>query len=136
MSTGVKLSVGAVVMAVALGYLAIVGAAGSWQYYLTVDEAGADAVSLQGKRVRVSGRVADGSLAISENRRHASFQLCGQHYSLNVNSRGILPDNLAEGMDVVAEGRIEGGGLRCDKVITRCASKYEPRADATGKDSR
>ncbi len=39
---------------------------------------------------------------------------------------GRLPDNLAEGMEVVVEGRFEPSGvLSGDTVLTRCASKYE-----------
>jgi cytochrome c-type biogenesis protein CcmE len=44
---------------------------------------------------------------------------------LKVICSGPLPDNLAEDMDVVVEGRLEEPDLlRGDKVLTRCASKY------------
>jgi cytochrome c-type biogenesis protein CcmE len=37
-----------------------------------------------------------------------------------------LPDNLVEGIDVVVEGTLEKQGrLRGEKVMTRCASKYQ-----------
>ncbi len=55
-----------------------------------------------------------------------SFCLQGQTGTLDVVYQGPLPDNLAESMDVVVEGRCESGGrIVGDKVLTRCASKYE-----------
>ena len=43
-----------------------------------------------------------------------------------------MPDNLAEGIAVLVEGRIdEAGLLRGEKVLTRCASKYQSRRPAS-----
>jgi len=125
MSPGVKLIVGATIVAASIGYLAFVGAASSWQYYLSVDEAAFDAARLQGKRIRVSGRVSSGSLTVADDRRLATFELAGQRHSLRVTAGGLLPDNLAEDMDVVVEGTLGADGIQGDKVITRCASKYQ-----------
>jgi cytochrome c-type biogenesis protein CcmE len=127
MSPGAKLTVGAFVLAAAVGYLAYVGASGSWQYYLSVDEMVADAATLSDKRVRVSGRVAVGSLTISERRQDAEFDLVGTLHKLHAICRCPMPDNLAEDIDVVVEGVLQGDRLHGHKVITRCASKYEPK---------
>jgi len=43
---------------------------------------------------------------------------------------GNAADNLAENMDVVVEGTLQDDGIRGYKVITRCASKYEPKRTA------
>ena len=130
MSPIVKLTAVAVLVAVAIGYLAFLGGASSWQYYMSVDEAAADAARLLGKRIRVSGRVEAGSLAIAEDRRHATFELHGELYKLHATCHCALPDNLAENMDVVVEGTLQDDGIRGYKVITRCASKYEPKRTA------
>jgi cytochrome c-type biogenesis protein CcmE len=43
-----------------------------------------------------------------------------------------LPDNLKEDIDVVVEGRLnESGALQGDRVLTRCASKYQSQQPAT-----
>jgi cytochrome c-type biogenesis protein CcmE len=126
MSPGLKLTSGALLMAAAIGYLAYLGAASSWQYYLSVDEAVADATHVQGKRIRVSGRVRTGSLTIVDDRRQATFDLAGEFHTLPAACRCPLPDNLAEGIDVVVEGMLQADGIHGDKVITRCASKYQP----------
>jgi cytochrome c-type biogenesis protein CcmE len=134
MSPGVKLTAGAVLVVAAIGYLAFVGAASSWQYYLSVDEAVADAVHLEGRRLRVSGRVTAGSLSIGDDRRDANFDLAGESHTLHATCRCLLPDNLTEGIDVVVEGVFETDGIHGDKVITRCASKYQSTETMAGRD--
>jgi cytochrome c-type biogenesis protein CcmE len=131
MSVKAKLALGATVILAAVGYLAYLGASTSWQYYLLVDECVVHGDQMSGKRLRVSGAVAAGSLSISPNRRGASFVLQGKEHSLPVSCLGPLPDNLAEGIDVVVEGTIQPDGcLQGQKVITRCASKYAPVEDS------
>ncbi len=126
MTAGRKLVLGGLVLAGATLYMAYLGASANWQYYLTADECVAGGQGLVGSRVRVSGRVAPGSLQIAPDRRLATFALHGAQEQLDVRCRGPLPDNLAENIDVVVEGRLEQSGrLQGEKVLTRCASKYE-----------
>jgi cytochrome c-type biogenesis protein CcmE len=124
MTTGRKLAIAGLVVAGVTGYMAYLGAAASWQYYLTVDECLAGAAGPN--RVRVSGKIAAGSLRRQPDRRQVCFSLEGTGGNLPVNCVGAIPDNLAERMDVVVEGRLEAAGsLRGEKVLTRCASKYK-----------
>jgi cytochrome c-type biogenesis protein CcmE len=132
MSTGIKLTIAAMLVASAIGYLAFLGAASSWQYYLSVDETVADAPHLTGKRIRVSGRVEAGSLTMVDDRRQAKFDLVGGSHKLHAVCRCALPDNLAENIDVVVEGRLHDDGIVGEKVITRCASKYKQKEMAAG----
>jgi cytochrome c-type biogenesis protein CcmE len=128
MSSGKKLVVAAMVVACATIYMAYLGASASWKYYLTANECLAGAGNLTGSRVRVSGRIAAGTLSISPGRNRAEFVLSADEGGLPVVCSATLPDNLAEQIDVVVEGRLEEGGvLRGDKVLARCASKYESR---------
>ena len=130
MSTHVKLAVGAVIMACATAYLAYLGASTSWRYYVLVDECLADIQGLTGQRLRVSGRVAADSLELAADRGTATFQLAGQRHTLSVICPGPLPDNLAEEMDVVVEGTLDQSGILLgEKVLTRCASKYQAAAN-------
>lgn len=139
MSPAVKLLIAGLVVGGATAYMAYVGASASWQYYLTADECVADASSLIGDRIRVNGRVAPGSLKIDSDPVQATFVLQGTKEKLHVRCSGPLPDNLAENIDVVVEGRLhETGHFQGDKVLTRCASKYESRekqASATATES-
>ena len=121
-----KLAVGAAVMALATAYLAYLGAVSSWQYYVTVEECAQAGNAFQGQRLRVSGRIAVNTLVVQRDRSRANFTLQGLHSQLPVSCAGPLPDNLAEDLDVVVEGNLQPDGLlRGDKVLTRCASKYQ-----------
>ena len=80
---------------------------------------------------------------MSADRGQAAFTLEASPEPLRVNCAGPLPDNLAEGIDVVVEGRLDAKGLlRGDKVLTRCASKYESHEakpetkDIAGRDAK
>jgi cytochrome c-type biogenesis protein CcmE len=136
MSPGRKLTAGALLMATAIVYLAYIGAATSWQYYLSVDEAVADASHIQGKRIRVSGLVRAGSLTIDDDRQRATFVLAGKQCALHATCYCPMPDNLAEDIDVVVEGTLQADEIRGDKVVTRCASKYQPADRVDARDQR
>jgi cytochrome c-type biogenesis protein CcmE len=120
-----KLLVCGALITASIGYAVYLGASSSWQYYLQVDEFLGHVEQFRGKRLRLSGRVATGSLQASPEHREANFVLEGSQHKLPVSYRGSLPDNLAEGRDVVVEGSLAGDGhFQCETVITRCASKY------------
>lgn len=133
MSPSIKLALAASIVVAVTSYMAYVGASASWQYYVTADECLARATQLEGHRVRVSGGVAVGSLQVAGDRSQARFRLQGAAGSLNVVCTGPLPDNLTENIDVVVEGQLElEAQLRGDRILTRCASKYEPRKSEGG----
>ena len=132
MSPHTKLAVGAAIMACTTAYLAYLGAATSWRYYLLVDECVQSRDKFIGQRLRVSGRIATNSLNLRSDRSRATFVLCGHQSNVNVSCKGPLPDNLAEDMDVVVEGTMEPDGrLHGEKVMTRCASKYQADEKST-----
>ena len=91
--------------------MAYLGGSSSWQYYLTVDECLAQGPSLLDRRVRVNGSVAPASLRIDGDRASATFSMGGQKGTVSVVCEGPLPDNLAEDVAVVVEGRLEQPGL-------------------------
>jgi cytochrome c-type biogenesis protein CcmE len=81
-----------------------------------------------GKHLRVSGKIADGTLNISNDRREATFVMTGTEHRLAVRCDGPLPDNLAEGREVVVEGHLQSPEhFDGQRVTTRCASKYAPK---------
>lgn len=130
-----RLAVAAVLIACAISTMTLWGSMSSWQYYQTVEECQSGGASMVGKRLRVSGIVAPASLEIRERGTQAAFTLQGPGTGLKVLCRGPLPDNLAENIQVVVEGQLERPGrLRGDRVMTRCASKYE--AEQTAQPAR
>lgn len=125
MATGTRLAIVAAVALSVTAYMAYVGAASSWQYYVTVDECVANSARLINDRIRVSGVIAPSSLRIDEDRAAATFVLAGRNSDLQVSCAGLLPDNLAEGSQVVVEGQMKSAGfLVGHKLLSRCASKY------------
>jgi cytochrome c-type biogenesis protein CcmE len=135
MSPLAKLGLGAAIVAAGTTYLAYLGASTSWQYYLLVDECIQNQDELLGHRMRVTGKIAAHSLQFPDEGRKATFVLYGQRSELQVSCRGPLPDNLQEGIDVVVEGTLERGGLlRGEKVMTRCASKYQASPESDSRD--
>ncbi len=123
-----KLAVCGALIAAALGYAVYLGASSSWQYYLQVDECVGQADQFRGKRLRLSGQVAAGTLKATPEQREARFVLNGKEQQLAVRYRGSVPDNLAEEREVVVEGMLTGDlQFECDTLITRCASKYAPK---------
>ena len=132
MTTGRKLAVASILVAGAIIFLAYLGAAESWQYYLTVDECLKDVSLHSGTCLRVNGKVAGGSLQIAPDRHQADFTLQGVKGSLAVTFSGSIPDNLAENMDVVVEGRIKNETqFHADKILTRCTSKYQSKTSSS-----
>jgi cytochrome c-type biogenesis protein CcmE len=124
-----KLLIAAVMVTCVIGYMAFVGGSTTWQYYLTVEECRTEGPSLFGKRIRVEGTVTPDSLSIAEGRKSAAFTLKGTEQSLSVVCSGPLPDNLAEGMQVVVEGELQRAGwFQGEHVLTKCASKYQAQA--------
>ncbi len=109
-----------------IGYLAYTGFQSAATYYYTVDEAIAQASSIQGKTVRVNGHVAeiktDGS-----SRLNLDFMMDGSEKSLPVVYRGAVPDTFAVGREVVVEGRLNTAGtFEAKSIMTKCPSKYSP----------
>jgi cytochrome c-type biogenesis protein CcmE len=123
-----QLIAGAFILVSVTTYVAYLGASSSWQYYVTVDESAAAGSRLFGQQVRVSGRVARGSIEIDDSSPQAVFELVGVNHRLRAVCPKPLPDNFAEDLEVVVEGRItQLGQVQGSKVLTRCASKYESR---------
>jgi len=132
MTTGRKLMLAGVVVAGVTIYMAYTGASASWQYYLTADECLERIDSLKTARLRVSGKIAPDSLQIAADRSWAVFAFETRRGVLKAVCPGPLPDQLAAGMDVVVEGRLEEGPLlRGEKLLTRCASKYRTQSSAS-----
>jgi cytochrome c-type biogenesis protein CcmE len=129
-----RLACAAIVVTCVTGSMAFIGGSTTWQYYLTVEECLAGKASLPGKRIRVNGTVAPSTLSIAEGRKAATFSLKGTEHAVSVVCAGPLPDNLAEGMQVVVEGELETTGrLRGEHVLTRCASKYQSQRSGTAR---
>jgi len=121
-----KLSVAAVVLACAVGYLAYAGMQKGWVYTLGVDQYLASPEH-QASRVRLCGLVSDQHLEIKKSALTAKFMIKGESKSLAVLYKGVIPDMFKAGAEVIVEGKRDPATqvFTADLLMTKRASKYE-----------
>ena len=123
---GFRVALTVITAGLAAGYLLLSGIRDSSLYYLTVGELTSRCGELEGRRVRVVGRVGD----IDKGRELSAlrFYLSDDDSSLYVIYRGPRPGSFGKGIEVMAEGKLGHDRVfRADRLLTRCPSKYRPR---------
>ena len=120
------LIVGVVVVA-ALAYLGFTAFQGASMYYLTVDELLAREDIGDGERVRLMGKVVDGSVEENQETHTLRFKVTSEAgTAMPVVYTGMVPDAFKQGADVVLEGSLaDSGTFQADAVLVKCPSKYE-----------
>jgi cytochrome c-type biogenesis protein CcmE len=81
-----------------------------------------------GKAVRLGGMVQRGSIQRDADGVSVRFIVQDRDAQLQVRYRGITPDLFVEGSGVVADGRLEPGGVFiADNLLAKHDEKYVPR---------
>jgi cytochrome c-type biogenesis protein CcmE len=91
-----------------------------------------------GTRIRVGGLVKPGSLQRGDSLQ-IRFEVTDGKSDIAVRYQGIVPDLFREGQGVVAEGKLETGGIFvADTVLAKHDERYMPRevVDALKKSGR
>jgi cytochrome c-type biogenesis protein CcmE len=91
-----------------------------------------------GSRIRVGGLVKPGTLQRGDNLQ-IRFEVTDGKSDIAVRYQGIVPDLFREGQGVVAEGKLESGGIFvADTVLAKHDERYMPRevVDALKKTGR
>ncbi len=124
------------VVAIALGYLGFTAFQGASMYYLTVDELLARNDAAYGEKVRLMGKVEEGSVVTNSEANTLRFAVTSEDgASLPVVYSGIVPDAFKQGADVVVEGSLAPAGtFEADSLLVKCPSKYEAAADQVRED--
>ena len=120
----------------ALIFFAVSGFQEGKAYYLTLEELDKMGSAATGKRLKVAGRVAVGS--IEGSGRTLSFTLEQNEATLPIRYTGSspVPDTFKDGTEAVVEGRyLQGGVFEADKIQAKCASKYEAQYGTSGAES-
>ncbi len=118
----------AVAVFVAVGaWLAYSGARSSMAYYVTVGELLDRAESIKNADIRMSGKVAAGSVSWDQVSGNLEFLATDGTRSLPVRYRGVVPDAFKPGADVVVEGRYDGQAFVAQRLFAKCPSKFEAK---------
>jgi cytochrome c-type biogenesis protein CcmE len=111
-----------------LAWLAASGMSGSQTYYKSISEMNQMGGQAYGKRLRVGGDVAAGS--IQRVGKQVQFVLIQDQLRLKVAYTGSdpLPDTFRDGAQALADGKLDHDGVfRAAQVQAKCASKYEAK---------
>lgn len=124
-----KFLIGGIIVVLAIGYLAYVGFMSSATYYYTVGELNGLGSSIYGDSVRVSGKVAPGSIEQERAGLTMRFTIVEGEESLPVVYQGVVPDAFKVNNDVVVDGRLSPSGIfQADTILVKCPSKYVPES--------
>ena len=88
-------------------------------YYVEADAVAADPGAFAGRRLRVHGYAAPGSIRRGPDGLELALG------KLPVRFAGVAPETLRDGMDVVAAGRLAGGSLAADQLLVKCPDNYD-----------
>jgi len=123
-----KFAVLIVIVVGTLAWLAASGMSGSQTYYKSISEMGQMGGQAYGKRLRVGGDVAAGS--IHRVGKEVQFLLTQDKLTLKVAYTGSepLPDTFRDGAQALADGKLDRDGVfRAAQIQAKCASKYEAK---------
>lgn len=124
-----KFLIGGIIVVLAIGYLAYGGFMSSATYYYTVGELNGLGSSIYGDSVRVSGKVAPGSIEQERAGLTMRFTIVEGEESLPVVYQGVVPDAFKVNNDVVVDGRLSSSGVfQADSILVKCPSKYVPES--------
>jgi len=124
--TIVKAIVGILIIGGGVGYFMYQAMRSSWAYYYSVDEFSANNSAVKNQSFRIAGRVKQGSVTRDLQKMNLTFTLAGSKAEIPVLYEGSVPDNFAEDIEVVVEGRLDTIGVfQADLLMTRCESKYK-----------
>jgi cytochrome c-type biogenesis protein CcmE len=126
-----KFAVLIVIVVGTVTWLAMAGMTETKTYYKTITELSAMGQGAYGKKIRVGGDVAAGS--IKRVGSEVRFVLKQDKQDLKVAYTGTdpLPDTFRDGAQALADGKLMADGVfRAGKVQAKCASKYEAKPNA------
>lgn len=108
-----------------IGYLIFSGMQDTMGYYLTVSELIEQSPQSTQEKVRVSGKVNEGSVNWDPAGQRLAFAIIDGDTALSVEYHGVVPDSFKQGQKVIIEGVYNNGTFLASELMTTCASKYE-----------
>lgn len=124
----VKFAVAGGVMALAVAYLVTIATQGAAVYFLTVSELQARGPAAGNQVFRVSGTLVPGTLTKEPTGVGIDFAIADPtSQPLAVVYRGgQVPDIIGDNVEIIAEGKLDGGGrFVASTVLAKCPSRLE-----------
>ncbi len=126
--TIVKTLISVLIIGGGVGYFMYQAMQSSWAYYYSVDDFMANKNQAQHHSLRIAGTVKQNSVVRDLQKMSMNFALAGAGAEVSVTYKGSVPDNFAEGREVVVEGHLDATGVfQAETLITRCESKYKAK---------
>jgi cytochrome c-type biogenesis protein CcmE len=134
MSKALKIIATVLVVGGAVAYLLVSSFGESMVFYKTVDELLTERARFEGAPIRVNGLLVEGSIARKPGTDEYRFDLRKNGAKISVSYRGILPDTMMPGRELVVEGALQKGSNEFvgTEILTKCPSKYESVAKSKG----
>lgn len=128
--TFIKTLIGVFVIGGGVGYFMFQAMQSSWAYYYSVDDFVANSNAAKSNSLRIAGSVKEDSVVRDVEKMLLTFALAGSKSQVPVHYKGSVPDNFAEGKEVVVEGRLDAAGVfQANTLLTKCESKYKTEVD-------
>lgn len=119
--------IGGIILVAIVGYLLYLSLGSSVMYYVTVGELLDGGYGDYDADIRVTGKVANGSIAWDAAGLELRFDVIEGNATLPIIYSGAMPDGFASGADVLVEGRYHPDKVfRASTILMKCPSKYEP----------
>ena len=123
----IGIAVSILVIAGALGYLALGNFGENLIYFYTPSEVRSLSPDYYGKKVRVGGMVVDGSLKVVPNTLRMNFEITDGAETIPVAFEGVPPDLFKEGTGAVVEGYWDSGKVfQSNMIMAKHAEDYMP----------
>ncbi len=135
----IKILVSVLVIGGAVGFLfydRLVTDADALTFFYPADEVIKDQASLEGKRIRMGGYVAKGSIFQKKNTLEYQFDVKPhpgmikfpkfKDETITVRYEGVVPDTFKDDAEVIVAGQVQpDGSFQAQELIAKCPSKYE-----------
>jgi cytochrome c-type biogenesis protein CcmE len=118
-----------VAVLVVAGYMIFQALGTSLVYFVLPNEHAADPAQFDGRRIRLGGIVATGTVAFDERDLLLTFDVTDGITRYPVRHTGAPPELFKENTGVVIEGRFEDGTFRSDNVLVKHSEVYEAEPD-------
>jgi cytochrome c-type biogenesis protein CcmE len=118
-----------IVAAFVVGVVLLVSRQGA--YYRQVSDLAVQ--NLNGKNVKVGGKVVQGTIVHDGNGYHFTIaDLTGKQATVKVNYSGQMPETFGPDVDVVVTGPFSAGTttINADQLQTKCPTKYQAQASS------